>query len=197
MVVAIHSEILSGNAASSGHPTLADARRALSEATPRATAEANGFVFEGVDHDITMLPHEVVNSVAHFHRLARQSVEMIRDLRDPAFLRRSPKEKQKYLHAFFQIAALQKVWGKAAVADLERYAAKGTVNLAKRRQRADALFGRARRKLAAIIAHLDDSDACRATCPSFAESEEDPPDIEDVPRKTLKKMPWPCLKSKT
>ena len=114
-------------------------------------------MFEGVDHDITMLPHEVVHSVAHFHGLARRSVEMIRDLRDPAFLRRSPKEKQKYLHAFFQIAALQKVWGKAAVADLERYAAKGTVNLAKRRQRADALFGRARRKLAAIIAHLDNS----------------------------------------
>ncbi len=133
VVVTIHAEILSGLAAGGEQ------------------------VFEAVYRDIAMLPPEVIHSVAQYHRLARQTVEMLRHLRDPAFLGPSPRERTKFLRTFVQVSALQKAWGKLAIADLEKYAAGGSVDVVRSRRRADALLDRARRKLVAIVARLDKS----------------------------------------
>ena len=151
IVVALHSEILAGIVANRRQLTADEARYALEQETPFATADETDFVFDSVRDDLSILPAEVIHSVVQYYRAARQSNLLTRDLRDPSFLAQTAEEKRRIISLLLQIVELQKILGEAALADLAAFASQSGVDLSVNERRATSLIERARRELPAII----------------------------------------------
>ncbi|MGQ0483766.1 MAG: hypothetical protein ACT4SY_00220 [Hyphomicrobiales bacterium] len=158
LVVALHSEILSGIVANRRQLTAEEADYAMHQETPFATADETDFVFDSVKNDLSILPAEVIHAVVQYYRAARQSNLLTNDLRDPCFLSQTPSEKRRIIALLLQIVELQKILGEAAAKDLAIYAKGRGLDLSANERRAEALIGQARQDFKSIFRKSERSD---------------------------------------
>lgn len=158
IVVALHSEILAGIVANRRQLTPEEAKYAVAQKSPFATADETDFVFESVKGDLSILPAEVIHSVVQYYRIAKQSNLLTNDLRDPYFLRQTSAEKRRFIGKLLQIVEIQKMWGEAALADLAAFASSQGLDLSANETNAAALITRAQEELGFIIKLSERSD---------------------------------------
>ena len=158
IVVAVHSEILAGIVANRRQLTPEEAKYAVAQKSPFATADETDFVFESVKGDLSILPAEVIHSVVQYYRIAKQSNLLTRDLRDPYFLKQTLAEKRRFIGKLLQIVEIQKMWGEAALADLAAFATDQGLDLSANEAQAAALIARAQEELRFIIKLSERSD---------------------------------------
>jgi len=150
--------ILAGIVANRRQLTREEAKYAVAQKSPFATADETDFVFESVKGDLSILPAEVIHSVVQYYRIAKQSNLLTNDLRDPYFLRQTRVEKRRFIGKLLQIVEIQKMWGEAALADLAAFASSQGLDLGANETNAAALITRAQEELGFIIKLSERSD---------------------------------------
>lgn len=151
IVVALHSEILAGIVANRRQLTKEDAEYAMAQKTPFATADDTDFVFDSVKDDLSILPAEVIHSVVQYYRTAKQSNLLTADLRDPYFLKQTPKEKRRIIGHLLQVVETQKILGEAALTDLSAFAGNQGLDLKANEARAGKLLLQAREEMKLVF----------------------------------------------